>query len=105
MVEADFLLSKTNLIEVGVAQLVARFEFAVVLGLLLDGVVCQMHKLIVAVGEAEFFAACADVAFFVVPSPQNSLLFFKIRKVAEQSEDSDVEFAAVDEEGVLDVAL
>ena len=105
MVEAYLLFPKTNLVKVGIAQLVAGFELPVILRLFLHSIIGQVNKLIVAVGEAEFFAACPDISLFVIPSAEHTLLLLEIGEVAEECEDADVEFAAVHEEWILNIPL
>jgi len=79
IVKTGLIFFLQKFVEVGVTYLVASFELAVVLALLLDGIVCQMHELVVAAcGKVVFFARSPDVPFFVEPTSEHSFSSFEV---------------------------
>jgi len=85
-----------QLVEVGVTDLVAGFELAVVLTLLLNGVVCQVDEHVVPIVELELLATCPDVPLVVEPASQHSFFPLEVGHVSQKSENSDVELATMD---------
>ena len=87
------------LLELGVAQLVAGLELSVVIKLLLDCIVGQVHIPIRHVLQREFTAGGTQVAFAVPVALQVTIY------ATHEGETTDVEFPVFVQERLLDVLL
>ena len=62
------------ILKFGIAQFITRFKFAVVLSLLLNCIICQVHHPIGEVRQGEFSATRSHVALLVIVSLVVSIL-------------------------------
>ena len=87
------------ILKFSIAQLVARFKFTVILGLLLYGIIGEVNHAIGKVVEGELAAGCAQVALCVVVRLEVAVV------ARHHAVGADVELAPVDQQRVVDIFL
>ena len=87
------------ILKFSIAQLVAWFKFTVVLGLLLHGVVGEVHHAVGEVVEGELAAGGAQVALRVVVRLEVAVV------ACHHAVGADVELASVDQKRIVDIFL